>query len=350
MPKIFLFFMMGWWLLPGAGVAQQLVPDFPLAGDGVTGASPLQKIYPVSPTRIEKYTEIILPKKIAKNSFEKAKEAMYGPDKKNRKIPFVIILESSGGSDNALDKKGKYDRNTDGYTPWSEWFLENGVAVIQVHSARARGFENWEGDEDAGCDAYRQDAAMAYQFAIKKEKKLDPDRFALVGFSMGGRQVLNSYPFFKDKKPSAIFSFYNACVRFQPEEDQKIGDWCPITYPPRSAMQIHMFYGEEDVFGKVPNGRGETTFLTCKRKADENPDGNIHFHSLQGALHAFEAESGEIEDEDGVTPPIPYGHNKSSHAAIKKSANVIAKSLSKLWRVNIRRDNIDLDHGVPWQP
>ncbi len=341
---IFFLLIMGWLLQPGAGAAQQLVPDLPLVGDGVI--SHLQPLYPVSPAGIAKHTEIILPKKIAKNSFKKIKDSMYAADKKNGKIPFVIILESSGGGDNALNKQGKYDRNTDSFTPWSEWFLENGVAVIQVHSAKARGFTNWEGDEDVGCDAYRQDAAMAYQFAIKKEQKLDPDRFALVGFSMGGRQALNSYPFFKDKKPSAIFSFYNACVRFQPEEDQKMVDWCPITYPPRSTMQIHILYGDEDAFGKVANGRGETTFLTCKKKADENTDGNIYFHGLRGALHSFENEADVIDDGDG-TPPIPYGHNKSSRAAIKRSSDIIAKSLSKLWRVNIRRDNIDVDHGAP---
>ncbi len=310
-------------------------------------AEGLGRAWPVTVVQLEQNIDIFLPKPTAESDFQKLNSMLFPDGEKNKKftkkIPFVILLENSGASDKTTGEDGKYDDSEDVFYPWTRWFLNNGVAVVQVHSAMARGLENWEKSGQAGCDGYRQDPAMVYDIVTKKIEKLDPDKFALMGFSMGGRQALNSYPFFKDKKPTAIFSFYNACVNFEPKKDLKVKEWCPINYPLRSPTEIHILYGDEDDFGKVVNSRGETTFSICKKKADEDKQDNLYFHVLPGALHVFE----DRYSQDDFTDPFRYGRNAASPAAIKQSVHIMSRVLSKSWGIKLRQSNIETEGGPP---
>lgn len=253
-----------------------------------------------------------------------------------------MFMETSSGSDRATSSPGVYNPDNDDFYPWTQFFLDNGIAVVQIHSASARNMKNWEGDQVNTCLGYNQDPFLAYQIAIKN-KKLDPKRFALLGQSMGGIQVLNTGKDFLHTPLAAIFALYPACISFDDEESKNTAEFCKINYSSNNKTAVHILYGNKDDWGNTQNSKGESTFSQCKAKADADPKDNIYFHTLKGAFHAFE---GYYDVDREYTPPYVSGHNQSSVAAINATATVIAHTLSPLWKIKIDPKKVDSRSGT----
>ena len=289
--------------------------------------APTARAEAVSQSTLAKNIEVFLP--TAKNA--------------NDKFPFVIFLETSSGSPSVKNSDGSVDTDNDYFYPWTTWFLDNGVAVVQVHSAAARGLEDWEGKYATTdvCLDYRHDPLMAYQIAIAN-KKLDANRFALLGQSMGGRQVLNTSDDFANTKLSAVFSFYPACISTVETENKSTSVFCVMNYSPRTNVPIHILYGDKDDWGNTTNAKGQTTISQCRAAADANPNDNIYFHLLKGAYHSFEAPP----DID-TSYPAPYksGNNPAAATAIATAAKIMADTLAPLWKISINPKTVDTKSG-----
>jgi dienelactone hydrolase len=209
------------------------------------------------------------------------------------KVPVVLLLEGNGGSSRVPEH-------------WSEFFNKRGIAVAQIHSARARGRANWGG---IGCGLqYNTDARAALEI-LKERPEIDVTRFAIMGFSRGGTEALNSGSAFANDAvlPAAIFSFYPGCSGF-----------CATDWPRRSqAVPVTIFYGGADMWGTQDGNRG-----SCRRQAG----GSVAYHEFPGAHHGFDAPwQGSFGAGGGVFRFEP-------HPAARAAADAIVLDvLAKAW-------------------
>lgn len=174
-------------------------------------------------------------------------------------VPVVILIEGNGGT----------RPNT--RSPWVDWFNARGVAVAQVRSAASRGRQDWSG---TGCGLqYSADARDVIDLARTDQPRIDTSRFALMGFSRGGTEVLNSAKSFRGTaaQPTVVFSFYPGCE-----------GWCSTDYAKDGATAVHILYGDKDDWGQYRDSYGQ-----CRRLAG----GRIVFHNIPGAHHGFDNRS-----------------------------------------------------------
>ncbi|MBM3650778.1 MAG: hypothetical protein FJX11_23625 [Alphaproteobacteria bacterium] len=174
-----------------------------------------------------------------------------------QKAPLVILIEGTGGT------------RPDARSPWVDWFNARGVAVAQVRSAAARGSANWNG---TGCGLqYTGDARDVLELARAEQPRVDATRFAVMGFSRGGTEVLNSAGTFRGAPagPVAIFAFYPGC-----------DGWCTTDYPKDGPTAVQIFYGDADDWGQHRDSYGQ-----CRKLAG----GRIAFHAMPGAHHGFDS-------------------------------------------------------------
>jgi dienelactone hydrolase len=209
------------------------------------------------------------------------------------KAPVVLLLEGNGGSSRVPEH-------------WSEFFTKRGIAVVQIHSARARGRANWGG---TGCGLqYNTDPRTALEL-LKDRPEIDVSRFAIMGFSRGGTEALNSGSAFAGDAtlPAAVFSFYPGCSGF-----------CATDWPRRSdAVPVTIFYGGADMWGAQDGNRG-----SCRRQAG----GSVAYHEFPGAHHGFDAPwQGSFGAGGGVFRFEP-------HPAARAAADaIILDVLAKAW-------------------
>jgi dienelactone hydrolase len=181
---------------------------------------------------------------------------LWYPPQGTQIVPFVVLLEGTGGT-------GPTNRN-----PWVDWFNSRGVGVAQVRSAASRGKSNWSG---TSCGLqYRGDARDVVDLARMEQPRFDQSRFALMGFSRGGTEVLNSAASFRgaSAQPSAVFALYPGCE-----------GWCQTDYSKDGSTTVQILYGDRDEWGKYRDSYGQ-----CRRLAG----GRISFHSIPGAHHGFD--------------------------------------------------------------
>lgn len=177
----------------------------------------------------------------------------------NQKVPVVILIEGTGGTrPNA--------RGT-----WVDWFNARGIAVAQVRSAAARGRQDWSG---TSCSLqYSGDGRDVIDLARTEQPRIDTNRFALMGLSRGGTEVLNSAKSFRGAaaQPAAVFALYPGCE-----------GWCSTDYAKDGVTAVDILYGDLDEWGKLRDSYGQ-----CRRLAG----GRIVFHNIPGAHHGFDGRS-----------------------------------------------------------
>lgn len=174
----------------------------------------------------------------------------------DQKVPLVILIEGTGGT------------RPNNRSVWAEWLNARGVAVAQVRSAATRGRNDWSG---TSCGLqYSGDARDALDLARITQPRVDTTRFAVMGFSRGGTEVLNSAKSFNGAPaaPTAVFAFYPGCE-----------GWCSTDYSKNGPTAVNILYGDADDWGQYRDSYGQ-----CRRLAG----GKITFHSLPGAHHGFD--------------------------------------------------------------
>lgn len=211
-----------------------------------------------------------------------------------QKVPVVILLEGTGGTA-ANARSG-----------WASWLNERGIAVAQVRSAAARGQTDWSG---ANCGLrYRGDARDALELARIEQPRIDTTRFAVMGFSRGGSEALNTAASFQGMPapPVAIFAFYPGC-----------DGWCRTDYAAGRATQVHILYGDADQWGKRRD-----TYDYCRRLAG----GSIVFHNIPGAHHGFDNRFSGTFTAGGQ----PYRYEPSA-AGLEQARGVVRNVLAPAW-------------------
>jgi dienelactone hydrolase len=208
----------------------------------------------------------------------------------NGPFPVVIYYQGTGG------------HNRRAYN-WAQWFKSLGVASAIVDNARMRGRP-----ENAGM--YTEDAALAWEILVA-DPKIDPHRFALMGFSRGGQQALEAAPLFTAKRaaPDFVFALYP-------------GGWgpgkCDSSHP--KATAVHIFFGDRD---DIERYEGYST--ACRSLAWLAR--NVEFHELRGATHAY--------DDDYVFTfyccrgrPVQV---EPSPGAVEQTRAIIEKAIRARW-------------------
>ncbi len=175
-----------------------------------------------------------------------------------QKVPLVILIEGTGGT------------RANARSTWVDWLTARGVAVAQVRSAAARSRQDWSG---TGCGLqYSGDVRDVLDLARTDQPRIDTTRFAAMGFSRGGTEVLNSAKSFRGATlPTAVFAFYPGCE-----------GWCSTDYAKDGPTSVQIFYGDLDDWGKYRDSYGQ-----CRRLAG----GRIVFHNIPGAHHGFDGRS-----------------------------------------------------------
>lgn len=175
-----------------------------------------------------------------------------------QKVPLVILIEGTGGT------------RPNARSTWVDWLTARGIAVAQVRSAAARNRQDWSG---AGCSLqYNGDARDVLDLARLDQPRVDTNRFAVMGFSRGGTEVLNSAKSFRGiAPPTAVFAFYPGC-----------DGWCSTDYAKDGPTSVQVLYGDLDEWGKHRDSYGQ-----CRRLAG----GRIVFHNIPGAHHGFDGRS-----------------------------------------------------------
>jgi dienelactone hydrolase len=193
-------------------------------------------------------------------------------------------------------------------SPWTDWFTARGVAVAQVRSAASRGRQDWSG---TSCVLqYNGDARSVVDLARLDQPRIDTARFALMGFSRGGTEVLNSAKSFQgaDAQPAAVFAFYPGC-----------DGWCPTDYDKDGATPVHILYGDADEWGKHRDSYGQ-----CRRLSG----GKIAFHNIPDAHHGFDGRSSGSFRAAGMS--FRYEPNAD---ALERARTIVWQTLAPAWNL-----------------
>jgi dienelactone hydrolase len=208
-------------------------------------------------------------------------------------VPFVILIEGTGGT-------GPTARSG-----WVDWFNARGVAVAQVRSAASRGRQNWNG---TSCGLqYSGDARDALDLARMEQPRIDTTRFALMGFTRGGTEVLNSAKSFRGvTSPTAVFAFYPGCE-----------GWCQTDYALDGVATVAILYGDADDWGQYRDSYGQ-----CRKLAA----GKIAFYNIPGAHHGFDNRSSGTFSAAGKV--FCYEPNA---AGLEQARTIVLQTLAPAW-------------------
>ncbi|KTD19314.1 Predicted dienelactone hydrolase [Legionella lansingensis] len=198
--------------------------------------------------------------------------SLYVPEGK-QKFPAILLLHASTGIE-----KVNYD--------WASRLKERGYVVYIIDSFKPRGYENrqsvgWEKATQAQLD----DVAPAYNY-LSQLPFVDPTKIGVLGFSMGGFDVLKIMESVRDNPQpyqklafKAAASFYGVCHRL--DENTKL----------RGTIKI--FIGAED---------DRATTQDCVNLVHRSED-VVFIKVYDGALHGFDnfefPPSKEVIDEKG---------------------------------------------------
>lgn len=218
--------------------------------------------------------------------------SLYVPDKTIRS-PAILLLHASTGIE-----KVNYD--------WATRLKERGYVVYMIDSFKPRGWEDrrsvgWERATQAQLD----DIVPAYEY-LRQLPFVDPDRMGILGFSMGGFDVLKVMELSQqDPKPyqqlsfKAAASFYGVCHRL--EKGAKL----------REITKI--FIGEND-----DRSTTQDCIQLVNRSTDNKQNATIQIYS--NALHGFDnfefPASKEVTDEKGEHYHIGFNEAARAQALI----------------------------------
>ena len=189
--------------------------------------------------------------------------------------PAILMLHASTGIENV---------NID----WADRLKEKGYVVYLIDSFKPRGWEDrrsvgWEKATQAQLD----DIVPAYEY-LSHLSYVDPQKIGLLGFSMGGFDVLkvmtasNNPSDYQQLNFKAAASFYGVCHRL---DDNTI-----------IKTNTKLFIGEND-----DRGATQDCVQLFNRSSEVNPDISIQIYP--NALHGFDnyefPVSKELIDEKG---------------------------------------------------
>lgn len=200
--------------------------------------------------------------------------ALFVPDKVSH-APAILMLHASTGIENV-----NYD--------WARRLKEQGYVVYIIDSFKPRGWEDrrsvgWENATQAQLD----DIAPAYEY-LSHLPFVDPEKIGLLGFSMGGFDVLkvmtasNNPADYQQLNFKAAASFYGVCHRLS--EDTRL------------KANIKIFIGGND-------DRGTTQDCIQLIQQSAENTANVLIQIYPHALHGFDnyefPASKELIDEKG---------------------------------------------------
>lgn len=205
---------------------------------------------------------------------EDPRHALFIPEQVQH-APAILMLHASTGIEDV-----NYD--------WARRLKERGYVVYIIDSFKPRGFEDrrsvgW----DNATQAQLEDIAPAYEY-LSHLSFVDPNKIGLLGFSMGGFDVLkvmsvsNNPADYQQLNFKAAASFYGVCHRLDADT--------------RLKANIKIFIGEDD-------DRGTTQDCIRLIKQNREDTQNIFINIYPNALHGFDnyefPESKELIDEKG---------------------------------------------------
>ncbi|AWN74686.1 dienelactone hydrolase family protein [Legionella anisa] len=218
--------------------------------------------------------------------------SLYIPDAPT-KAPAILLLHASTGIE-----KVNYD--------WATRLKEHGYVVFIIDSFKPRGWEDrrsvgWEKATQAQLD----DVLPAYEY-LSQLQFVDPDRIGILGFSMGGFDVLNVMESVQhDPKPyqqisfKAAASFYGVCHRLDKGTQLR--------------ANTKIFIGDND---------DRSTTQDCIHLVNRSTDNhqNVSIQIYSDALHGFDnfefPASKEVIDEKGEHYHI--GFNEAARVQVLK--------------------------------
>lgn len=218
--------------------------------------------------------------------------SMYIPDGEDR-FPAILLLHASTGIESVT-------------IDWATLLRNNGYVVYLIDSFKPRG---WEDRSSVGWDkataAQLADVVPAFQY-LSSLPYVDPKRIGVLGFSMGGFDVLRimerneTNPEDFQKIPfKAAASFYGVCHRLAPVSTLR-----GIT---------GIFIGDKD-------DRAKTDDCLALVKRSETTNKFVTMKTYENSLHGFDnfefPVSKEVVDERGEYYHIGYNY-KARQLAIQ---------------------------------
>jgi dienelactone hydrolase len=152
----------------------------------------------------------------------------------NGKLPVVIVLHGTGGIGGSI-------------TDWERELNVMGIATFRIDSYSGRGLTTTFADQDQfGRLNLMFDAWRAFEL-LEKHPRVDPDRIALMGFSLGGQATLvAAAKRFQSMYGAASGREFAAYVPFYPQ--------CNIRYKHDDVLSqrpVRIFHGEADDWAPI---------------------------------------------------------------------------------------------------
>ena len=210
--------------------------------------------------------------------------------------PFPVVIFYQGGSAGNFREKR-----------WALWFRSRGIASAIVDNAAIRGRKNLLGVTDS----YVDDGVVALRF-LKQDRRIDTSRYVLMGFSLGGWQVMNAADAFKDSgsPPSLVLALYPGSPRKEAQGK------CYNTHGIKT--RVHIFYGALDESG-IRNGY----MNACRTTAEFET--NVSYHEIPGAYHAYDFRYPTQYSAGGPTSRIVPNSD-----AVKETERIIDAALAEI--------------------
>ncbi|CAM2799842.1 dienelactone hydrolase family protein [Legionella worsleiensis] len=206
---------------------------------------------------------------------EDQRHVLYVPDH-NTRSPAILLLHASTGIE-----KVNYD--------WATRLKDRGYVVYMIDSFKPRGWEDrrsvgWE----KATQAQLEDVLPAYEY-LRQLPYVDASRIGILGFSMGGFDVLNVM----EANPASVQRWHNLPFK-------AAASFYPVCHRIAASTQLRkntkVFIGEDD-------DRAPTSDCIRLIKNSHSSDNPVSILIYPNALHGFDnfefPESKEIVDEQG---------------------------------------------------
>jgi len=210
--------------------------------------------------------------------------------------PVVYILHGTGG----INSRERY---------WQQWFESHGLSTVLINSARIRGKMNFKGI--SGEFDYSKDILKLKEVLKNDYPEIDVNRFALIGFSRGGTNVLLAGKYF-DKQTHAdlVFSFYPGTK-----------GWCQSYHDDKIQTDVSIFYGEIDQWGLYSGLQ-----KACKKEAVKKE--NVTYYEFENSHHGYDGSySGSFRVDKQVMRIEP---NEKARIETEK---IMLRKMKKKWGI-----------------